>query len=175
MKNDFEKRSKMITINLRKRLYDIRCAENGNIHTHFNNIQTMQEELASLGTELSEPDFSAIILGLLPKTYDQFLSAVTTTTSMMKQELNPKDLMQTIIDEFDCRSTRSGALKEKSSDVAFFAGGTNNWGKRNWIGMLNATTATRKGIRNLIAGVKEEERRGKALGQGIGRKKKGRK
>jgi gag-polypeptide of LTR copia-type len=68
LKNDFEKRSKMITIDLRKRLYDIRCAENGNIRTHFDNIRTMREELASLGTELSEPDFSAVILGSLPKT-----------------------------------------------------------------------------------------------------------
>jgi hypothetical protein len=68
---------------------------------HFNTIQTMQEELASLGTSLGEQDFSAIILGSLPRSYDQFISAVTTTASVLKQELNPKDLMQTIIDEYD--------------------------------------------------------------------------
>ena len=50
---------------------------------------------------LSEPDFSATILGLLPKSYDQFLLAATTTASVLKQELNPKDLMQTIINEHD--------------------------------------------------------------------------
>ena len=36
--------------------------------------------------------------------------------------------MQTIIDEYDRRSTRQGAPKEKNSDVAFFAGG-NKGGK----------------------------------------------
>ena len=64
-------------------------------------ICTMCEELASLGSILSEEDFSAIILGSLPKTYDQFLSGVTATASVLKQELELKDLMQTIINEYD--------------------------------------------------------------------------
>ena len=54
-----------------------------------------------LGTILSKPDFSANVLGLLPESYDQFLSAVTTTASVLKQESNPEDLMQTIIDEYN--------------------------------------------------------------------------
>jgi hypothetical protein len=57
----------------------------------------MRQELASLGTTLSEPNFSAIVLGSLPKSYDQFLLAVTATASILKQELNPEDLMQTVI------------------------------------------------------------------------------
>ena len=61
----------------------------------------MREELTSLGMSLGEQDFSAIILGSLPRFYDQFISAVTTTASILKQELNPEDLMQTIIDEYD--------------------------------------------------------------------------
>jgi hypothetical protein len=114
----------MITIELRKQLQVTRCTKNGNVRTHFDNIRTMREELASLGTSLSEQDFSAIILGSLPKFYDQFISAVTATASVLKQELNPDDLIQTIIDEYDCRSTRPRA-KEKGADTAFFAGNKN--------------------------------------------------
>ena len=124
---DFEKRSRMITIELQKRLQDTCCTESGNIRTHFDTIRTMQEELASLRTILSEPDFSATILGFLPKSYDQFLLAVTATASIMKHDLNPEDLMQTIIDEFDYHSTRHGSPKEKGqTDAAFYAGGTGN-------------------------------------------------
>ena len=50
---------------------------------------------------MSEQDFSAMILGSLPKSYGQFISAVTLTASVLKQELNPEDLMQTIIDKYD--------------------------------------------------------------------------
>ena len=49
LKPDFKKQSRMITIELRKRLQDTQCAENGNLHTHFDTIQTMQEELAVRG------------------------------------------------------------------------------------------------------------------------------
>ena len=84
--------------------------------------------MASLGTILSEQDFLAIILGSLPKSYDQFLSAVTATASVLKRDLDPEDLMQTIIDEYDRRSTRQGNSKEKGGDAAFFAG-NNNRGK----------------------------------------------
>ena len=85
LKADFKKRSCMITIELRKWLQDTQCGENGNIWIHFNTIWMMREELTSLGMSLGEQDFSAIILGSLPKSYDQFISAVTTTTSVLKQ------------------------------------------------------------------------------------------
>ena len=70
LKVDFEKWLCMITIELRKCLQDTWCAKNGNIQTHFNNMQTMQEELMSLGHSLSEEDFSATILGSLPRSDD---------------------------------------------------------------------------------------------------------
>ena len=59
---------------------------------------------------------------------NQFLSAVTATASILKQELNPKDLMQTIIDKFDQHSTRFGT-KEKNTNVTFFAGSNNQEGR----------------------------------------------
>ena len=72
LKADIERRSRMITIELRKQLGDTCCVENGNIHPHFNNIQTLREDLASLGTILSELDFSAIVLGSLPNYMTNF-------------------------------------------------------------------------------------------------------
>ena len=77
LKNNFEKQSCMFTIELTKCLQDTHCTKNGNIHTHFNNLCTMREELTTLGNMLSDPDFSTMILSSLPKSYDQFLSTVT--------------------------------------------------------------------------------------------------
>ena len=73
--------------------------------------------------------FFSYNLGSLPKSYDQFILAVTATASVLKQELNPKDLMQTIIGEYDCWSTRYGT-KEKNANAAFFAGSNNQGGKK---------------------------------------------
>ena len=41
------------------------------------------------------------VLGSLPKSYDQFISAVIATASVLKKDLDPEDLMQTVIDEYD--------------------------------------------------------------------------
>lgn len=149
LKGKFEKRSRMITIDLRKHLYDVCCAENGNVRTHFDNIRGMREELASLGTVLGEPDFSAVILG-----------------SLLKKDLEPDDLMQTVIDEYDRRSTRSGTVKDKGSDVAFYAGGARD-GRGGGAGKkpnkdMDASIATRKDIGRLTVGQKAEEKRDKA-------------
>ena len=163
----------MITIELWKWLHDTRCAENGNIRTHFDNMRTMWEELAGLGATISEPDFSSIILGSLPKSYDQFISAVTTTASVLKQELNPEELMQAIIDEYDCQSTRPGAPKEKNSDVDSMLGEQiiEERLERNQTRMLSVLIVTRKDIRRPIVGPRVEERRGKAPKQKKRRKK----
>ena len=162
LKANFERRSRMITIELRKRLQDTRCAENGNLRTHFDTIQTMREELESLGTILSEQDFSAIILGSLLKSYDQFLSAVTTTASVLKQDLDPEDLMQTIIDEYDRQSTRQGNSKEKAVRLRSLLEIT-TLGKlgKGRTRTLNALTATKRDIRRPTVGQKEGERRDK--------------
>ena len=91
-------------------------------------LRTMREELASLGTILSELDFSATILGSLPKTYDQFLSAITVTASaILKRDLDREELIQAAIDEYNRRSTRSN--KDKGDDAAFYAKSNNNRGK----------------------------------------------
>ena len=129
LKSDFERRLCMITIKLQKCLQDTRCAESGNICTHFDNIQIMWEEHASLGTNISEQDFSATILRSLPKSYDQFILAITATASVLKQELNPDNLIQMIINKYNHQLTRPGAKEEeeKGTEAVFFAG--NNWGK----------------------------------------------
>lgn len=56
---------------------------------------------------------------------------MTATASVLKQEPNPEDLMQTIINEFDYCSVRPGGHKEKGTNVAFSARGIcNNWGRK---------------------------------------------
>ena len=92
LKSNFEWHSKMITIELRKWLHDICYTNNGSICTHFDNLHMMCKELTSLGTTLGEQDFSAVILGSLPKSYNQFLSAVTVTASVLKKNLELEDL-----------------------------------------------------------------------------------
>ena len=125
LKDNFEKRSHMFTIDLQRRLQDVRCEDNGNICTHFDNLHNMRKELAALSESIPDQDFAAIILGSLPKSYDTYLSAITATLSVLGKEVNPDALILSVIDEYDRCSVKNCQTKDKGKlDAAFFAGGS---------------------------------------------------
>ena len=131
LKSDFEKRSRLFMIDLRRRLQDERCEDSGNIRTHFDTMRTMWEDLAALGEVLTDNDFSAMLIGSLPRSYNNYLSAITATLSVLKKELDPDALMLSILDEFDRRTVTSRQTKDKGRDAAFYAGGGS---KKPWKG-----------------------------------------
>jgi hypothetical protein len=88
-------------IDLRCRLQDERCEDNGNIHTHFDTLRSMCEDLAALRDNLGDKDFGTMVIGSLPHSYDSYLSTITATLSVLGTKLNPDTLMLSIIDEFD--------------------------------------------------------------------------
>ena len=130
LKDDFEKRSHIFTIDLQRRLQDVCCKDNRNVHTHFDNLRNMREELTALSESIPDRDFTAIILGSLPKSYDTYLSTITATLSILGKEVDPDALILSIIDEYDHRSVKNRQTKDKGKlDAAFFAGGSLKGGK----------------------------------------------
>ena len=140
LRKHFEKRSRMVSIDLRQRLQEIRCAEKGNITEHLITLRTMREDLASMGETLTNADFYSIIMGSLPSSYDQYLSALNATSSVLGKQLSADDLMLTITEEYECRNLKSKG-KAKDENAAFHAdskdkkggkrkGNCNNCGKK---------------------------------------------
>jgi hypothetical protein len=112
----------MFMVDLRRRLQDERCEDNGNIRTHFDTMHTMCEDLAALGDDLNDEDFGAMLLGSLPQSYDSYLSAVTAALSVLGTKLTPDALMLSIIDEFD-RRTKDVAFHAESESRKPWKGG----------------------------------------------------
>jgi hypothetical protein len=116
----FEKRSRMVSIDLRRRLQEVRCAEKGNVVDHFATLRTMREDLASMGESLSETDFYAIIMGSLSASYDSYISALNATSSVLGTTLSADDLMLTLTDEYERRTLKSKGGK-KEDNAAFYS------------------------------------------------------
>ena len=130
LKDDFEKRSRMFTIDLWRWLQDVHCEDNRNVRTHFDNLRNMREELAALSESIPDWDFAAIILSSLPKSYDTYLSTITATLSVLGKEVDPDALILSIINEYNHCSVKNRQMKDKGkSDAAFFAGGSSKGGK----------------------------------------------
>ena len=116
----FEKRSRMVSIDLRRRLQEVRCAEKGDVIAHFATLRTMREDLASMGETLSESDFYAIIMGSLPSSFDPYISAVSATSSVLGTHLSADDLMLTITEEYERRNLKTKSGK-KDENVALYS------------------------------------------------------
>ena len=121
-KSDFEKRSWMFMVDLRCRLQDERCNDNANICTHFDTIHTMCKDLAALGDDLNDGDFSAMLLGSHSWLYDSYyLSAITATLSVLGTKLFPDALMLSLIDKFSCCTIKTHQSKDKGKNIPFQA------------------------------------------------------
>src|ERR1700678_104354 len=115
---NFQKKSRMISVDLRRRLQQEKCVEKGDVRAHFSNLRTMREDLASMGHPPSDDDMYAIASGSLPPSYDSYISAVSATSSVLGTTITADALMTTITDEYDRRllNSKSGM---KEDNVAF--------------------------------------------------------
>ena len=120
LENHFQNRSRMVSVDLRRRIQDLRCAEKGDMVTHFATLRTMREDLAALGQALDENDFYTIILGSLPASYDPYISAVNATSSVLGKTISADDLMLTVTEEYERRSLKSKSGK-KDDNSAFYS------------------------------------------------------
>jgi len=96
--NKCEKKSRMVTVDLRCKL---QSEMNGDVRAHLIKLQTMHEDLASMGRSINNEDFMSIILGSIPLSYDTFISAMSATSMLLGSSLSPTNLIDAIGDEAD--------------------------------------------------------------------------
>jgi hypothetical protein len=62
-------KTKLVQIDLRQKLQEMRCEESSDIKTHFGEMLWLRKSLAGMGTAIKEKDFYATILASLPDSY----------------------------------------------------------------------------------------------------------
>lgn len=124
--NEFQNKSRMVSVDLHRRLQDKKAGNKDDLRAHFNELRTMRENLASMGHPPTEQEFYSIVLGSLPDAYDTYVSAVLATSSILASSsvsssgLTADELMQTVTEEYDRRTLKSKGRGE-SKDAAFTA------------------------------------------------------
>ena len=68
---------------------------------HLVKLQTMQEDLASMGGSILDEGFISIILGSILQSYDTYIAAITAMSSLLNQTLSLTNLIDVICDEAD--------------------------------------------------------------------------
>jgi hypothetical protein len=86
-----EGRSELVQMDVRRRLAETRCEDSADLRMHFAELRRLREMLAGMGASISEPDFTAIIMGSLPESYRSVLSSLTAAAQMSAKALTSPD------------------------------------------------------------------------------------
>jgi hypothetical protein len=62
----FEGRTQMIVVDLRRQIQSLKCGEDDNVRTHFDNIANLCEQLAAMGKTIPDKEYASILLGSIP-------------------------------------------------------------------------------------------------------------
>ena len=90
----------------------------------------MHEDLASMGGSINNEDFTFIVLGSIPQSYDMYIATITATSTLLNQTLSPTNLIDAICDEADHHTIKNPKSKKDDQDVAFTASQFSEKGKK---------------------------------------------
>ena len=101
---EFENKSRMVSVDLRRRLHEMRCGERDDVREHFAKMRTVREDLSAMGHPPSDEDFYAIVFGSMPASYEPYISSISATSIVTGTVLTPDRLMDALTEEYERRS-----------------------------------------------------------------------
>ena len=91
--DEFQGKSHMVVVDLRNRLQDTRATDKEDLRLHFAKLRLIRENLASMGQPPTDSDFYTAVLGSLPSLYENYISAVIATSSVLGKTLTANELI----------------------------------------------------------------------------------
>src|SRR5882757_4841884 len=125
IKTIHEGKTELVQVDLRRRLQDTRCDEQGDVRTHFSDLMRMREQLAGMGAVIDERDFYAIALGSLPESYRPLLSAINATARITQTPLSVYELVNVITEEYEHRQLAGRGSSRKGANNSALSATTN--------------------------------------------------
>src|ERR1700677_1294431 len=113
----FEGRTQMIVVDLRRQIQSLKCGEDDNVRTHFDNIANLREQLAAMGKTIPDDEYTSIVLGSIPSTFEAVITSMSTTAALTHVPLTSDIATSLIIDEYDRRVLRAGKQTEGQDEA----------------------------------------------------------
>ena len=116
----FEGRTQMIVVDLCRQIQSLKCGEDDNVRTHFDNIANLHKQLATMGKTIPDDEYALILLGSFPSNFESVISSMSTHVALTNTTLTPDMVIRLITDEYDCRVLKAGK-QAKGQDEALTA------------------------------------------------------
>ena len=120
LKKLHEERSRVTRVTLLRKFRNLKCEEEGDVRTHFDELAHMREQLAAMGKTIDEDDYVDILLASLPSSYQPSVSAINASTRLGNNTIKSDDVIQLMTDEYE-RLTQDNKKAQPSQDQAFTA------------------------------------------------------
>ena len=126
----YEGRSKLILVDLRRKMQNTCCGPEDDVRAHFNKLAELKEQLAAMGHKITDEEYATILLGSLPDSYDSAMNSITAAADISGKAITPALVIRLVTDEYDRRSLKK-AKGKSPSDEAFYANGQRRKGGRD--------------------------------------------
>jgi len=133
------KKSKMVTVDMQRKLQNEKCPEGGDVKAYLMKLQTIQEGLITMDTDPGNENFIAIVLGSLLVTY---LSALTGTATLLGKTLNSDMVLQEINNKTEQKTMQN---KERNKRKATFYSGNGSKRPRKYPDRMECYNCHKKG------------------------------
>ena len=117
LKKLFEGRTQMIVVDLRRQIQSLKCGEDDNVRTHFDNIANLREQLAAMGKTIPDDEYASILLGSIPSNFEAVISSMSTHVALTNTTLTPETVVRLITDEYDRRVLKAGKQGEGQDEA----------------------------------------------------------
>jgi gag-polypeptide of LTR copia-type len=108
LKRLFEGHTKMIVVELRRKLQSTHCKEDESIHSHFDQLTDLCEQLAVMGKSITEEEYSFILLGSLLVLYEMVVNVITAAADISGNDITPAIVTHLALDEFNWCALKKG-------------------------------------------------------------------
>ena len=84
-----EKKALTIIVDLQRRMYVLKCLDEGNVKTHMETLSLRYEQLKGMGEKIEDRNFMMLILASLPKGYHPLINMISLQNCTSTTPLKP--------------------------------------------------------------------------------------
>ena len=119
LKKMYEERTRVLMADMMWCFCNKCCGDSENVCTHFEELSQLRDQLAAMGKDIDDKDYTDVLMSSLPPSYDTAHLSVNASTHLTKSKITSDAFQAYILNEYELHKLISN--KKDAKDEAFTA------------------------------------------------------